>query len=171
MGQNSFAENVLQLLLGWLQSLMSGVWSLFSGGSGGIMIRWLSENWLSLLLLFLAAGVILDAVVYLFRWRPFWWWFRKKRMIVDDSLLEDDEDDVFSVRKRTPSPKRKPSTIVPRRRESEKAKKNRMFMEDDLFSVKETKPVKRSAAAPVRTKQASRRSSSIFDIDSGRKSN
>ena len=49
MTNNGFAADFLQILLGWLQNLFNGVWALFSGGSGGSVLRWFSQNWLSLL--------------------------------------------------------------------------------------------------------------------------
>ncbi len=157
MGQNSFAENVIQLLLGWLQSLMSGIWSLFSGGSGGVMLKWLGDNWISILVVLLFAGVVLDLVIYLVRWRPFWWWFRKKRMVFDDALFEDEEPSSTRKRKKAP-PARRPSTIVPIRNN---AQEEDLFLDDDLFTVKQDKlkksQAKRSTQAAVRTTSKQRK--------------
>ena len=77
MTNNGFAADFLQILLGWLQSLFNGIWALFSGGSGGSVLRWLSENWLSLLLALLIFGFldgylstacenVFNALVYIF---------------------------------------------------------------------------------------------------------
>ena len=114
MGQDQFAGNVLQVLLSWLQSLMSGVWSLFSGGGGGSVLRWFSDNWLGLLIVLMIIGVTANVLTHFLRWRPFWWWFRKKRLIVDDEIFET----VPAQRPRSGAKPRnttKPSTIVPRR--------------------------------------------------------
>ncbi|MBQ3080349.1 MAG: hypothetical protein IJC48_10190 [Clostridia bacterium] len=154
MGQNSFAEHALQLVLGWLQSLMSGVWSLFSGGGGGSMLRWLSDNWLSLLIVFLAAGIVIDTVVYLFRWRPFWWWFRKKRMVVDDAIFDDKPiEDVFDLKpsRRAPhSNKKRPSTRIPERiKKTAASDDGDLFMDDDLMNVKRAKKPKTASLFEV----------------------
>ena len=137
MGQNNFAGNVLQVLLGWIQSLFNGIWSLFSGGSGGSLLKWLSGQWISLLIFFLAAGIILDVVVYLLRWKPYWWWFRKKRLVIDDEILERKKPSSKRPSKNS-AYRREPSTYIPKR-------KNRLSDEDffqdedSVFSVKTKK--------------------------------
>ncbi len=142
MGQNQFAGNVLQILLSWLQSLISSVWSLFSGGGGGSLLRWFSQNWLSMLVVLMIIGVSANILVYLLRWRPFWWWFRKKRLIVDDEMFDDEP-----LPPQKPAPRRapernekrprpvQPSTIVPRRAPAKSGKKDDLFMTQTLFDV------------------------------------
>lgn len=147
MGQNQFAGNVLQILLSWLQSLISGVWSLFSGGGGGSLLRWFSQNWLSILVVLMIIGVSANIIVYLLRWRPFWWWFRKKRLIVDDEMFEE-----APVKRRKPANRNtaKPSTIVPRRAPSKGSKKDDMFMTPTLFDVNDTTKKRYSSQADRR---------------------
>ena len=131
MGEGTFAENALEALLGWFESLINGVWSLFSGASGGSLLRWLASNWLSLLIVFMAIGVAMDILIYLFRWRPFWWWFRKKRFIVDDRFLSSKRPSARPV---------DPSTRIPKRFSQENEEKDdEMFMEPTLFDVKTPK--------------------------------
>ncbi len=133
MTNNGFAADFLQILLGWLQNLFNGIWALFSGGSGGSVLRWFSENWLSLLVALLIFGIVTDVVVYLIRWRPFWWWFRKKRMVIDDEMY----DDYLGVKvNRTKDGKYVvPSTIVKRNRKREEDD----FEDEDIFEVKRKK--------------------------------
>ncbi|MBR3928722.1 MAG: hypothetical protein IKJ65_06960 [Clostridia bacterium] len=130
MTNNGFAADFLQILLGWLQSLFNSVWALFSGGSGGSLLRWFSENWLGLLVALLIAGVVTDVVVYLFRWRPFWWWFRKKRLVIDDEAY----DDYLGVKVTRTNDGRYvvPSTIVKRNRKREEDD----FEDEDIFDVR-----------------------------------
>ena len=135
MGHGTFAENALEALLSWFESLINGAWSLFTGASGGSLLRWLASNWLSLLIIFMIIGVAMDILVYLFRWRPFWWWFRKKRMIVDDRFLS---------RERKPARRVEPSTRIPKRIirddvEDEESENSEMFMDTTLFDVKPPK--------------------------------
>lgn len=92
---------------------MNGVWSLFTGSSGGSLLSWLSGSWKSLLVVLLTIGVVTDVIVYLLRWRPFWWWFRKKRMVVDDAILEPNEP-LPSARRPAPARRVQPSTRIPR---------------------------------------------------------
>ena len=133
MTNNGFTADFLQILLGWLQGLFNGVWALFSGGSGGSVLRWLSENWLSLLVALIIFGIVTDALIYLIRWRPFWWWFRKKRMVIDDEVY----DDYLGVKVSKTRDGRYvyPSTIVKRNNKRDKDH----FEDDDIFEVKRKK--------------------------------
>lgn len=148
MDHNQFAANVLEVMLSWFRALMNGVWSLFTGSSGGSLLRWLSGSWKSLLILLLAIGVAMDVVVYLLRWRPFWWWFRKKRMVVDDAILEPSTP-LSSSRRKAPARRVRPSTRIPRRQNAAHtdadAQKDDLFMEPSPFDVK---PARRSPAKP-----------------------
>lgn len=133
MAQNGFAADFLQLLLGWLQNLFNGIWALFSGGSGGSLIKWFSENWLSLFVVLLVFGIVMDTLIYLIRWRPFWWWFRKKRIIVDDEIYDD-----YAINRRARTKDGKtivPSTIVKRK----KPQYDDFDDDEDIFEVKKKK--------------------------------
>ena len=132
MTNNGFAADFLQILFGWLQNLFNGIWALFSGGSGGSVLRWLSENWLSLLVVLLVFGIVTDVIVYLIRWRPFWWWFRKKRMVIDDEVYDDYLG--MKIEKTTDGNYVVPSTIVKRRKNPDDD-----YDDEDVFEVKKTR--------------------------------
>ena len=83
---SGYSNAIVDLMLGWLKGLANWVLRLFNlaGGTGGSPLLWLSRNWSKLLVFFLALGIILDIVIWLIRWRPYWVWFRKERVIVND---------------------------------------------------------------------------------------
>ena len=162
MTNNGFAADFLQILFGWLQNLFNGIWALFSGGSGGSVLRWLSENWLGLFVVMLIFGIVTDIVVYLVRWRPFWWWFRKKRMVIDDEAY----DDYLGIKmsKTTDGNYVVPSTIVKRRKIADDD-----YDDEDIFEVKKRKKSqdpfevhnsKKSSATKTAGKSAARRKGS-----------
>ena len=68
---NGLANAILTLLLGWLRSIVDRVWSLINSDSGSRFLGFLSENWLTILLVLGAGGFVLDKIIYLIRWRPF----------------------------------------------------------------------------------------------------
>ncbi len=161
MTNNGFAADFLQVLFGWLQNLFNGIWALFSGGSGGSVLRWLSENWLSLLVVLLVFGIVTDVIVYLIRWRPFWWWFRKKRMVIDDEVYDDYLG--TKIGKTTDGNYVVPSTIVKRRKNADED------YEEDVFEVKKKKKSvdpfevnysNKSSISQVNTRPAARRKGS-----------
>ena len=81
-----YSNAFVDLMLGWLKGLANWVLRLFNlaGSVGGSPLLWLSKNWLKLLIIFLVLGVVVDRLVWLIRWRPYWVWFRKERVIVND---------------------------------------------------------------------------------------
>ena len=161
MTQTGYTNAIVNMMLGWLKALANWVLKLFNlAGSGGNPLLWLSENWLKLLIILLVAGVVLDWLVWMIRWRPYWVWFRKKRIIVNDERLlkgeELDEEDFEAMMEQQYVV---PSTVVkrkknakgssragsagraPQRRSAPAAKRSqrrtisRDEMSDDLFEV------------------------------------
>jgi hypothetical protein len=83
---SGYSNAFVDVMLGWLKGLANWVLRLFNlaGRTGGSPLLWLSQNWLKLLIFFLVLGVVLDRLIWLIRWRPYWVWFRKERVIVND---------------------------------------------------------------------------------------
>ncbi len=84
---SGYSNAIVDVMLGWLKGLANWVLRLFNlaGSANGSPLLWLSRNWLKLLIFFLVLGVVLDRLIWLIRWRPYWVWFRKERVIVNDS--------------------------------------------------------------------------------------
>ena len=72
MGQ--FANALFRGLLGWVQAVVSGLWRLITSSDTSAWLRWMLDNWLPLLLLLCAAGLVLDLLVYFLRWQPYRIW-------------------------------------------------------------------------------------------------
>lgn len=70
----SFAGTIFSLLLGWVQGTAAWLWSAATSPTGSGLLNWLSANWLPLTAIVCAVGIIVDLVVYLFRWRPYRVW-------------------------------------------------------------------------------------------------
>ena len=78
----SFAYSIFSVLLGWIRGAVNQLWALLNSDSGGGFLAWIGENWKVLTLLLCGIGVVVDLVVYLFRWRPLRVWasfFRRLR--------------------------------------------------------------------------------------------
>lgn len=76
---NGFANSMLSLLLGWLKVLIRDAWQLLSGEAGGALLNWLAAHWKGLVLMICLCGLVIDRVVYLFRWRPYYVWRSRRR--------------------------------------------------------------------------------------------
>lgn len=151
---------VMNTLLSWLKNVARWVLGLFDlAGSGFSPLKWLSEHWLTLLIVLMIIGVIADLVVWLLRWRPYWVWFNKKRIVIDDDDYFAGEDlvdsglydpELFDIAARRPAKKRKRNLTliekvdedgIPVRRDPMRTKtprrdpRLRSRRDDSLFSV------------------------------------
>lgn len=72
MGQ--FAGTLFSLLLGWVQTAVSGLWALFTNADAGTWLSWLLDHWLLLAAALCLGGVLIDFLVYLLRWQPYRVW-------------------------------------------------------------------------------------------------
>ena len=77
----SFANTLFTTLMGWTQSVISALWSLFTSTKGNGVLRWVGDHWVVLAIVLCAVGLIADLGVYLARWRPYLVWksFLKRR--------------------------------------------------------------------------------------------
>ena len=96
MGQSGYAEGFINAMLGWIRglaaSIAAGFQSTGGGASGGTaFLSWLNAHWLSLLVVLIAIGIVIDWLVWMLRWRPYWLWVGKRRIVLDDELVDDRE--------------------------------------------------------------------------------
>lgn len=85
MGQNQFSESVVEVMLSWMRWLTGWFWNIAnSGETGGGFLRWFSDHWVGLAVFLIVAGVIVDWLIWMIRWRPYWLWLRKRQIIYED---------------------------------------------------------------------------------------
>jgi hypothetical protein len=70
----SFANTVFSILLGWMQGLVSAIWSAFTGKEGESFFQFIGNNWIKIPVILCAVGAIVDFSVYFFRWQPYKVW-------------------------------------------------------------------------------------------------
>ena len=100
MQQTDFTDSFIKSMLGWIRWIASSVANLFQGGSGSsggsmTMIAWFADNWIKILIALIVVGVLIDWLVWMARWRPYWVWFRKRRILLENDMDGIDEDDLM----------------------------------------------------------------------------
>ena len=70
----SFANTLFTLLLGWLQGIVSALWSAFTNENGQSLVTWIGRHWLLIAGILCVIGLTADLCVYVFRWKPFRVW-------------------------------------------------------------------------------------------------
>ena len=92
----SFANTVFSALLGWLQILISMIWSAFTSEDGSSFLQFIGNNWIWIAAVLCATGLIADFAVYFFRWQPYKVWktfLRHLRGKDEASAAENEEED------------------------------------------------------------------------------
>ena len=78
---NGFVNTILTALLSWIRALISNLWTLLRSEDGGAFYRFLSAHWLTIVIILCVVCVIIDGIVYFFRWRPDLIWATNLRRI------------------------------------------------------------------------------------------
>lgn len=93
MGQTEYADTFIRNMLNWVRWLGNQVTAAFqSGSAGGGFFSWFSANWLKILIVLVILGIVIDWLIWMVRWRPYWLWFRKKRVLLDAEQEDEDLD-------------------------------------------------------------------------------
>lgn len=98
MQQTDFADSFIKGMLGWIRWIASSIANLLQTGSGrGNMsaISWFADNWIKILIGLIVVGVLVDWLVWMARWRPYWVWFRRRRVLLDNEVEGIDDDDLM----------------------------------------------------------------------------
>ena len=105
----SFANTLFTLLLGWLQGIISAVWSAFTTEDGQSLITWIGKHWIMIAGILCIAGLTVDLCVYLFRWKPFRVWksFFTRDGEADEADQEEKSQHLSSPERRTPRAERR----------------------------------------------------------------
>ena len=75
----AFADTLFSVLLSWVKSAVGSLVTLFqSGGDRGIL-AWLGNNWLLIVLVLVAGGLVMDWLIWLVRWQPYHIWATRAR--------------------------------------------------------------------------------------------
>ena len=78
---NIIADRLFALLLGWTGSLFNGLWNLITN-EGGAFAGFLRSFWLPMILILLLFGTVVDYVIWLIRWRPYYVWSSWLRRVI-----------------------------------------------------------------------------------------
>ncbi len=71
---SGFSDTLFSLLLGWTQQLIKSIWNVLNNESGSLLLHFVIQNWFAIVCIVCIAGVVMDGMIYFFRWRPDWVW-------------------------------------------------------------------------------------------------
>lgn len=115
----SFANTLFKFMLGWLQGIVSAVWSAFTNENGDSFFVWVGRNWILIAGVLCLAGLVCDLVVYLVRWRPFRAWkrFFGRPEDADEEIGESDDPAYAKPEKKSLPDRREADHTSPARRQ------------------------------------------------------
>lgn len=94
----TLADSLFNLLMGWVRALVNAIWALFTTDHT-TLLEFLGKNWVLIVVVILAAGLAIDWLVWLIRWRPYLLWARRARRFLRMPEPEQEE----KRKKRAPS--------------------------------------------------------------------
>ncbi|MBR4442836.1 MAG: hypothetical protein IKS52_06175 [Clostridia bacterium] len=84
MTNNGFAQKLIEVLLSWIRLVTSWVWNFFQADMAGGFLTWFADNWMSVALALIVIGLVVDWLIWMIRWRPYWLWLRKRQIIYEE---------------------------------------------------------------------------------------
>lgn len=88
----TLADSLFTALMSWVRALVSGIWALFSSEHTTVL-EFLGKHWLVIALVIIAAGLVIDWIIWLLRWQPYHLWAqRARRLLRIEEPEEEDEE-------------------------------------------------------------------------------
>ena len=101
----TLADSLFNVLMSWVRALVNSIWALFTTDHM-TLLEFLGKNWVMLVVIMLAAGLVMDWLVWLVRWKPYHLWARRVRRFLHLPSPEEEEEEERKQRKKA---KRQPS--------------------------------------------------------------
>ncbi len=106
----TLADSLFNILMGWVRALVNGIWALFDTEHTTIL-EFIGKNWLTITILIVAIGLVMDWLVWLIRWRPYHRAAKRARRFLHlDEEEEPVEGRAHAAVRREPTPMMKEKT-------------------------------------------------------------
>jgi len=104
----AFADSLFGILMSWVRALVGGIWALFSSERTTIL-EFLGKNWIVLAVLMIAAGLVIDWLIWLIRWQPYHIWAMRVRKLLriappeeEFGAYEEEDDSAYMPPQQAP---------------------------------------------------------------------
>ena len=86
----TLADSLFNVLMSWVRALVNSLWALFTTDHT-TLLEFLGKNWIWIVAVILAAGLVIDWLVWLIRWQPYHLWARRARKFLHMPEPEEEE--------------------------------------------------------------------------------
>ena len=77
----TLADSLFTVLMGWVRALVNALWALFSADHT-TTLEFLGKHWLLIAGVLIAAGLVIDWIIWLLRWQPYHLWAQRARRVL-----------------------------------------------------------------------------------------
>ena len=137
----TLADSLFNVLMSWVRALVNSIWALFTTDHM-TLLEFLGKNWVMLVVIMLAAGLVMDWLVWLVRWKPYHLWARRVRRFLHLPSPEEEEEEERKQRKKA---KRQPSTPVEEEQWDESDEEQWLPLEQPQLDARQEQEVMRQA--------------------------
>lgn len=120
----TFADSLFTVLMSWVRALVNAFWALFSS-EHTTLLEYLGKNWLMIAVVIIAAGLMIDWIIWLLRWQPYHLWAQRARKVLHIEAPQEEND-----------PEEKPQ-----RAHVAKMPERRTYAEEPAYSTEEELPM------------------------------
>jgi len=89
---NGFVNTLLSLMLSWIRAIISNIWTMLNSEDGGSLYQFLRANWLAIVISLCVICLLVDLIVYFFRWRPDYLWAARWRRLRRPSRSKEKQE-------------------------------------------------------------------------------
>ena len=89
----TLVDSLFGVLMSWVRALVNGIWALFTS-ERMTLLEFLGRNWIAIAAGIVAAGLVIDWLVWLVRWQPYHIWARRVRRLLRIEETEEEETPV-----------------------------------------------------------------------------
>ena len=137
----TLADSLFNVLMSWVRALVNSIWALFTTDHM-TLLEFLGKNWVMLVVVMLAAGLVIDWLVWLVRWKPYHLWARRVRRFLHLPSPEKEEEEERKQRKKA---KRQPSAPVEEAQWDEPEEERWLPLEQPQLDARQEREVMRQA--------------------------
>ena len=137
----TLADSLFNVLMSWVRALVNSIWALFTTDHM-TLLEFLGKNWVLLVVIMLAAGLVIDWLVWLIRWKPYHLWARRVRRFLHLPSPEEEEEEERKQRKKA---KRQPSVPVEEEQWDEPEEEQWLPLEQPRLDARQEREVMRQA--------------------------
>jgi len=123
------ADSLFAVLMSWVRALVNGIWALFSSENTTVL-EFLGKNWITIAVVMIAAGLVLDWMIWLIRWQPYHIWAQRFKRLLRIDRDEPQEEEEYKAHAAVLSDRAQPQIEAAREVYDEDEMENDLYIDE-----------------------------------------